>query len=101
MLDYDLKLESMDEKAIDQEISRITDLLFRHNPESSTYQQLLVMYEMAQVRQQEIQMLANAPQDKTIDLGDIDESVYYPDYTRAELLDAVVTQYHTGDKHES
>lgn len=98
MLDYDLKLEAMGEKEIDQELTRLTDLLFRHNPESGTYRQLLTMYEMAQMRQQEIQMLANAPQDKTIDLGDIDESVYYPDYTRAELLDAVVTHYTSGDK---
>lgn len=99
MLDYDLKLEGLDEKGLDQELNRLIDRLSTMNPQSGTYQQLLAMYQMAQQRQQELLMLVNKPSDQVIDLGTVDESVYYPDYSRKELLDATVTHY-LGASHE-
>lgn len=93
MMDYEIKVQNMDEKQVHEELTRLMNMLLTMRPETAMHQQILGMYELVQLRQQELMQLANPPSSETIDLGTVDSSEYYPDYSRQELLDVTVTQY--------
>ena len=95
MLDYYDKVRSLSEKDLIKEIETLTKRVIASVPGTQTYDQLVNLYHIANEAYNELLMTSSMGEikDEVIDIGEMEESVYTPDYTRAELLDAVVDQY--------
>ena len=93
-MNYQLEVMDFDESKVLSEMEKVTDLLMKTNPESGMYQQMLSMLRALQERQDELQFLSRTKkEDKIIEIGTVEEHINMPDYSKAELLDVVVTQY--------
>ena len=97
MFDYYAHVHGMDESKLNAEIKRLHDHLFTLDPESPMYNQILDMIDTANSAYNDMvyaSRFKNA-EDVAMDIGTMESSVNTPDYTKTELLDAVVTAYKT------
>jgi hypothetical protein len=95
-MDYYEKFVALSEDKLSDEIRGLTKRLLAISPQSGMYDQLLNMLHTAESIYEEKIMVAKfrgSESNSVINIGSIDESVYTPDYSREELLDAVVTLY--------
>lgn len=96
MEDYYVKVNTMAEDKLVDEIQNLYKKLMVMNPNSPMYDQLLHMVETAETAYQE-KIYMNRFKDKNtsgaVDIGVIDEVINTPNYSAKELLLAVVSQY--------
>ena len=97
MFDYYAHVHAMDESKLNAEIKKLHDNLFRLDPESPMYNQLLDMVDIANSAYNDMVYAARFKdaKDEAMEIGTMESSVNTPDYTKAELLTAVVTAYKT------
>lgn len=95
MFDYYTHVQSMKEEKLNDEIKRLHNQLFKLNPASPMYDQILNMLDMAQSAYNDLmyaQRYKDAS-DEAMEIGTVNSDVIEPDYSKDELLDAVVTAY--------
>ena len=95
-----MKFQGMRLDKLQEEIRSMNERRFRMRPGSQVHQQLGQMIKMAQDIAQEKQMVENQrhrqkekPDSEVIDIGEVTEEVYTPDYSNDELLDILVQEY--------
>jgi hypothetical protein len=100
MIDYYDKVRLMKDRELLDEIDNLTKRIVSATPGSVIYNQLVEYYHTANDAYQELLMTQghSNEKDEVINIGDIEEKVYMPDYSRKELLDAVVDQYVSDPK---
>lgn len=104
MLTYYDKIRTMSENEVLDEIDNLTRKISKTVPGTPTYNSLVELYHTAQDAYQEILMIKSFSEKKSnevINIGTIEETVHTPDYTKAELLDAVVTMYVSDVKRKT
>jgi translation initiation factor 2B subunit (eIF-2B alpha/beta/delta family) len=94
-MDYYSHIYSLTEDKLIQEIENLNKRLFKINPGSAMYNQLLDMINTAQTAHAEMQYVRRVKDtsDKIIEIGEVTEHIVTPDYSSEELLIAVVEQY--------
>lgn len=99
------KFQGMRLDKLQEEIRSMNERRFRMRPGSQVYQQLGQMIQMAQSIAQEKQMIEThrqrqkeKPSSEVIDIGEITEETYTPDYSREELLNILVQEYKEDPK---
>ncbi len=95
MLDYYTKVSSMTDDKIITEIQNLQKKLYKIHPESPMYSQMLELISIAQnVHEERLfkQRFSNV-KDEVVDIGEIEEVVYTPNYDADDLLRAVVELY--------
>jgi hypothetical protein len=104
---YD-RFDSMTSQELDAEIHRLTNLFFKQRPGTKMYQQLVLAINQARQvagdkhQHQALQEKFKDPENQgIIDIGDIEEKVYTPDYSKEELVIMVASSYKSGDRNES
>lgn len=98
MFDYYEHVQGMDETKLNEEIKRLHDRLFTLSPESPMYDQLLDMINTANSAYNDLVYAAKFKdaKDESLDIGTMESTVITPDYSKVDLLDAVVTAYRTN-----
>jgi tRNA A37 N6-isopentenylltransferase MiaA len=99
MQDYYTNVNKMSEDRLVDEIQSLYKKLMSLSQRSSIYPQVLQMIETAETAYQEKifrNRYKSSKSSEVINIGQIDEAVYTPDYTSEELLLAVVSQYTKG-----
>lgn len=95
MFDYYSHVNNLDEKDLIVEIDKLQKQLMKTSGGSPVYDQIVSMLAMAQEAYGDWVALERHKntKDEVLEIGTIDSDVTEIDYTRAELLDAVVTAY--------
>jgi tRNA A37 N6-isopentenylltransferase MiaA len=96
MFDYYTKVHNMSEEKLVEEIQNLYKKLMSMNTQGTVYNQLLDMLDTATAAYGEklhVSRFKNKEKDAVIDIGSINSETYIPDYSREELLLAVVEQY--------
>lgn len=100
-----LKFQGMRLDKLHDEIRSMNERRFKMQPGSQVYQQLGQMIQMANQIAQEKQMVENfnqrqkdKPDSEIINIGEIEETVYTPDYSTEELLNILVQEYREDPK---
>lgn len=95
-----MKFQGMRLDKLQDEIRSMNEKRFRMRPGSQVYQQLGHLIQMAQGIAYEKQMIEShqqrekeKPSSEVIDIGEITEDVYTPDYSSDELLNILVQEY--------
>tara|TARA_B110000503_G_C7090593_1_gene389230 strand:- start:368 stop:832 length:465 start_codon:yes stop_codon:yes gene_type:complete len=94
------KIEMMSQDQLMNEIQSLHKKLGRMNPHSGMVQQVQDMIQMANTEYNEriiIERAAEKDDDGIINIGEIEEVVYTPDYTDTDLFVEVVKHY-SGDR---
>lgn len=101
-MDYYEKVHNMKEDKLHEEVKKINDQLFKTSTSSPIYNQLLSMLDTAQSALDEKMLISRIKEQKdtVVNIGEIESTVIEPDYSREEILNAVVTAYtqNTKDK---
>ena len=102
---YDEKLESMSLKDLYEESSRLQKMLVDGRHSEAVRKQIIGFMNNVDQRIAEVTYIerfhkANEGKPSIIEIGETEEVVYTPDYTKKELLDAMVFEYSSGDKNE-
>lgn len=94
-MDFYAHIQSLPEDKLIAEIEKMNKQLFKLNPSSPMYNQLLSMIETARTAHAELQYTNRFKnqEDKIIEIGTIEEHIVTPDYSKQELLLAIVEQY--------
>lgn len=94
-MDYYSHIYSLPEDKLVTEIEKLNKKLFKVNPGSGMYNQLLDMLNVAQTAHSEMQYVRRIKDtsDKIIEIGEVSEHIVTPNYSRDELLVAIVEQY--------
>lgn len=95
MLDYYTKISMMADDKIVSEIQNLQKKLYKIDPASPMYSQMLELINIAQnVHEERMfkQRYSNL-KDEVFDIGEIEEVVYTPNYDADDLLRAVVELY--------
>jgi hypothetical protein len=100
-----MKFNNMQLEPLQKEIRTMTEQRFRMRPGSQVYQQLGQMINTAQNIAREKQMIESHRQhnkdkapNEVINIGEITEEVYTPNYTSDELLNILVQEYKEDPK---
>lgn len=97
MSDFFDKIQNMDSTdAIFEEIKKLNERLFRINEGSPMYEQLQSMIETCHMRQTELfagQMEASDKTPDVLDIGEIQSTVYTPDYDEQNVLTTLTNFY--------
>lgn len=102
---YDVKLESMNLNELLEESNRLQKLLVDGRPSETIVMQVTGFMRQVDEKIAEVQYMerfhAKTKKDsEVLEIGYTEEVVYTPDYTKKELLDAMVFEYSSGDKNE-
>ena len=97
MNDYWQKIQDMNQDKVLSEIETLTKRLFRLPEGSPMWQQVNGMLDEAQLRHRDLLEFQRAEIDTTpeiIEIGEIDTTVYTPDYTKEELVHNIASFYY-------
>lgn len=85
----------MKENELLSEIETLTKKISSLTPGTQIYEMMVEHYNTAQEAYQEQMMIKSYSnmKDQVINIGEMEETVHTPDYSKKELLDAVVTEY--------
>lgn len=102
---YDIKLDSMTLNELLEESNRLQKLMVDGRPSEAMVRQVTgfmrqVDEKIAEVQYMERFRAKNKKDSEVLEIGYTEEVVYTPDYTKKELLDAMVFEYSSGDKNE-
>lgn len=95
MFDYYEHLQSMTEEKIVAEIQKLNNQLFKMDPNNPMFEQIMNMLDMANHTYNDIVVTSRFKdaKDEAMDIGYMESEESTPDYSKQELLDAVVTAY--------
>jgi hypothetical protein len=94
------KIENMNSDQLMTEIQSLHNKVGRMNPHSSMVTQVQDMIQMATMEYSErmlVERMAEKEDDGVINIGEIEEVVYTPDYSKVDLFVEVVKHY-SGDR---
>lgn len=95
LFDYYGHLQGLSEDKLHDEIRKLYDRLFKTSQTSAVYQQLLSMLDMAeQAVQEHMYKRRVKTEDTVIEIGQIESKVNHIDYSKTELLNIMVNEYH-------
>jgi len=102
---YDIKLESMTLTELHEETNRLQKMLLDGRPSEAMIRQITGFMRQVDERIAEVMYIERfrKNQKKTeevIEIGYTEEVVYTPDYSKNELLDALVFEYKQGERSE-
>ena len=102
---YDIKLDSMTLNELLEESNRLQKLMIDGRPSEAMTKQVVGFMRQVDEKIAEVQYMerfrAKSKKDsEVLDIGYTEEVVYTPDYTKKELLDAMVFEYSLGDNNE-
>ena len=102
---YDMKLESMTLNELHEESNRLQKMLIDGRPSEAMIRQVTGFMQQVDQRIAEVMYIERFKQnqkktEEVIEIGYTEEVVYTPDYTKKELLDAMVFEYSQGDNNE-
>jgi len=102
---YQDKLESLTLNELHEESSRLQKMMLEGRPSEAMIRQITGFMSQVDERIAEVMYIErfrkNAKKNtEVIEIGYTEEVVYTPDYTKKELLDAMVFEYSSGDKNE-
>jgi hypothetical protein len=102
---YDIKLDSMTLNELLEESNRLQKLMVDGRPSEAMVRQVTGFMRQVDEKIAEVQYMerfrAKTKKDsEVLEIGYTEEVVYTPDYTKKELLDAMVFEYSSGDKNE-
>ena len=102
---YDIKLDSMTLNELLEESNRLQKLMVDGRPSDAMVRQVTGFMRQVDEKIAEVQYMerfrAKTKKDsEVLEIGYTEEVVYTPDYTKKELLDAMVFEYSSGDKNE-
>lgn len=95
MFDYYGHIANMSEDHLVKEVERLNNQLMKLNPQSPLFNQVLDMSRIAEtaLREHYERERFKNQKDSVIEIGKMESKTFYPDYTKEELLDVVVTSY--------
>lgn len=95
MLDYYSKISMMSDDKIVSEIQSLQKKLYKIDSNSPMYNQMLQLIDIAQNVHEERMFKSRHSnlKDEVVNIGEIEEVVYTPDYGADDLLRAVVDLY--------
>ena len=101
---YDMKLEAMTLNELHEESSRLQKMLIDGRPSEAMIRQVTGFMQQVDARIAEVMYIERFKKnqkkaEEVIEIGYTEEVVYTPDYTKKELLDALVFEY-KGDHSE-
>ena len=101
---YDVKLESMTLNELHEESNRLQKMLIDGRPSEAMIRQVTGFMQQVDARIAEVMYIERfrknqKKSEEVIEIGYTEEVVYTPDYTKKELLDALVFEY-KGDHSE-
>ena len=102
---YDIKLDSMTLNELLEESNRLQKLMLDGRPSEAMTKQVIGFMRQVDEKIAEVQYMerfrAKSKKDsEVLEIGYTEEVVYTPDYTKKELLDAMVFEYSLGDNNE-
>ena len=102
---YDIKLDSMTLNELLEESNRLQKLMVDGRPSDAMVRQVTGFMRQVDEKIAEVQYMerfrAKSKKDsEVLEIGYTEEVVYTQDYTKKELLDAMVFEYSSGDKNE-
>ena len=102
---YDMKLEAMTLNELHEESSRLQKLIIDGRPSDAMVRQVTGFMRQVDERIAEVMYIERFRKNEkknseVIEIGYTEEVVYTPDYTKKELLDAMVFEYSQGDNSE-
>lgn len=102
---YDMKLETMTLNELHEESNRLQKMLIDGRPSEAMIRQVTGFMQQVDARIAEVMYIERFKQnqkktEEVIEIGYTEEVVYTPDYTKKELLDAMVFEYSQGDNSE-
>jgi len=102
---YDIKLDSMTLNELLEESNRLQKLMLDGRPSEAMTKQVVGFMRQVDEKIAEVQYMerfrAKSKKDsEVLEIGYTEEVVYTPDYTKKELLDAMVFEYSLGDNNE-
>lgn len=102
---YDIKLESMTLNELHSEAERLQKMLVDGRHSESVSKQILGFLNTVDQRISEVMYMdrfekSQEGKSSVIEIGYTEEVVYTPDYSKQELLDALVFEHTTGDNNE-
>ena len=102
---YDIKLESMTLTELHTESDRLQKMLVDGRHSELVSKQILEFLNTVDQRISEVTFMdrfekSQEGKSSVIEIGYTEEVVYTPDYSKQELLDALVFEYTTGDNNE-
>jgi hypothetical protein len=99
-MDFYAHVYTLSEDKLIAEIEKLNKQLFKLNPSSPMYNQLLNMIDTARNAHAEMIYASRFKnqEDKIIEIGTIEEHIVTPDYSKQELLLAIVEQYTNKEK---
>jgi hypothetical protein len=102
---YDIKLDSMTLNELLEESNRLQKLMIDGRPSEAMTKQVVGFMRQVDEKIAEVQYMerfrAKSKKDsEVLEIGYTEEVVYTPDYTKKELLDAMVFEYSLGDNNE-
>ena len=101
---YDMKLEGMTLAELHEETNRLQKMLIDGRPSEAMIRQVTGFMQQVDARIAEVMYIERFRKnqkkaEEVIEIGYTEEVVYTPDYTKKELLDALVFEY-KGDHSE-
>ena len=102
---YDIRLEAMTINELHEESNRLQKMIIDGRPSEAMIRQITdFMQQVDQVLAEKMYIERFRNNEKknseVIEIGYTEEVVYTPDYTKKELLDAMVFEYSQGDNSE-
>ena len=102
---YDLKLEAMTLNELHEESNRLQKMIIDGRPSETMIRQVTGFMRQVDERIAEVMYIERFRKNEkknseVIEIGYTEEVVYTPDYTKKELLDAMVFEYSQGDHSE-
>ena len=102
---YDMKLEAMTLAELHEESNRLQKLIIDGRPSDAMVRQVTGFMRQVDERIAEVMYIERFRKNEkknseVIEIGYTEEVVYTPDYTKKELLDAMVFEYSQGDNSE-
>ena len=94
MFDYYDKVQAMTSDQLSDELAMLNKKLGSVQPGTPIYDQILDMYETVSFAYREdMYKSLNKPESSVMNIGEMESTTTEPDYTKIELLDAIVTGY--------
>ncbi len=102
---YDVRLEAMSINELHEESNRLQKMMIDGRPSDAMIRQITgFMQQVDQMLAEKMYIERFRKNEKknseVIEIGYTEEVVYTPDYTKKELLDALVFEYAIGDSSE-
>jgi hypothetical protein len=102
---YDMKLEAMTLTELHEETNRLQKMIIDGRPSDAMIRQITGFMQQVDQRIAEVMYIERFKKnqkktEEVLEIGYTEEVVYTPDYTKNELLDALVFEYKQGDRSE-